>query len=486
MSASRRGSLVAQFLGESIFLTMGALLLAFCITEVVLTLTPFNALMGKSLQLDLVRDPWVFFWSGISAVVLGLLSGLYPAVFISSFQPVDALKGQGGSRFGGGKTASNMRKAMVLVQFTIAIAVIICTFLMRNQVEYMRHQDLGFSSENIAVIPINDSITRGRLPEIRREIEALPHVHSTTMARNVPGHSVGRTFLQVVSTEGKAEEVVMDLLNVGTDYVKGMGMELISGEGFRKAAYTDSTLEFIVNETAEKELFGGKAMGREIVWGLPLGDFKEFRGPVVGVVKDFSVHSLHFQRRPLVLVPAEQGEGMLHVRIGGGNAYQTINQIRSIWAPHEANGSPFDFFFIDESFDKLYDADQRNSGLMGILAYVCMVISALGLIGFASYSIVQRRREIGIRKVLGASMLRILLWLFADIFYLVLAASLAGSILALVVFQLWLGEFAYHAEIPLGTFFYTGFGVMLVALVTVGLHSLRAAMERPVHALRIE
>ena len=115
-----------------------------------------------------------------------------------------------------------------------------------------------------------------------------------------------------------------------------------------------------------------------------------------------------------------------------------------------------------------------------------MVISALGLIGFASYSIVQRRREIGIRKVMGASMLRILLWLFADIFYLVLAASLAGSILALVVFQLWLGEFAYHAEIPLGTFFYTGFGVMLVALVTVGLHSLRAAMERPVHALRME
>jgi putative ABC transport system permease protein len=186
------------------------------------------------------------------------------------------------------------------------------------------------------------------------------------------------------------------------------------------------------------------------------------------------------------LIPAGEEGRFLHIRLDGDSLTQTMAAIHQIWAPHEADGSPFNGFFIDQQFDLMYEADQRNSRLMGILAYFCMVISILGLVAFASYSIAQRRKEIGIRKVMGASSVSILLWLFADIFYLVLVSSLAGSILAFVVFRIWLGEFAYHAAVPSATFLITGMAAMGIALAVVGFHSLKAALEPPIKALRYE
>jgi putative ABC transport system permease protein len=478
---SGRGSIALQFLGESILMSVGALLVALCMTEMVLALTPFNALMGKNLRLDLIADPMVGVLGLGLAVVLGTLSGLYPAVFLSSFEPADALRGRGTR----GRSALNLRKAMVILQFSIAIAVIICTFLMRNQVEFMRNVDLGFQGENTFVVPVNDSITYARLPEIRRQLSRIRHVTATTTANNVPGHSVGRMLMRYEEGDSLREQI-LDILVVGQDYLQGMGLELAGGRNFSAASLTDSTAEFLVNETAAQELFGGQALGREMVWGFEKTMYKRREGPVVGVVRDFTVHSLHYQRRPLILAPAGEEGGFLHIRMDGDSITQTMAAIHRVWAPHEADGSPFNGFFIDRQFDRMYEADQRNSRLMGILAYICMVISALGLIAFASYSIAQRRREIGIRKVMGASSVRILLWLFTDIFYLVIVSSLAGSILAFIIFRIWLGEFAYHAAVPMGTFLVTGLVALLLALLVVGFHSLRAALEPPVMALRYE
>ena len=478
---SGRGSIALQFLGESVIMSIGALLVALCMTEMVLALTPFNELMGKDLHLDLIQDPEVGLLGFGLAVVLGLVSGLYPAFFLSSFEPADALRGRGTR----GRSALNLRKAMVVLQFSIAIAVIICTFLMRNQVEFMRNVDLGYQGENTFVVPVNDSLTYVSLPEIRRQIERIPHVTATTTANNVPGHSVGRMLMRYASADTLREQM-LDILVIGNDYIQGMGLELVKGRNFDGSSMTDSTADFIVNETAARELFGGEALGKQMVWGFEKTMYQQRRGPIVGIVRDFTVHSLHFQRRPLVLLPAGEDGGFLHIRIDGDSITQTMAAIHRVWAPHEPDGSPFNGFFIDRQFDRMYEADQRNSRLMGILAYICMVISALGLIAFASYSIAQRRKEIGIRKVMGASSVRILLWLFTDIFYLVIISSLAGSILAFVVFRIWLGEFAYHAAVPAGTFFVTGVAALLLALLVVGFHSLRAALEPPVMALRYE
>jgi putative ABC transport system permease protein len=478
---SGRGSIALQFLGESILMSIGALLVALCMTEMVLALTPFNELMGKDLRLDLIADPAVGLLGLGLAVGLGILSGLYPAFFLSSFEPADALRGRGTR----GRSALNLRKAMVVLQFSIAIAVIICTFLMRNQVEFMRNVDLGYQGENTFVVPVNDSMTYVSLPQIRRQIERIPHVTATTTANNVPGHSVGRMLMRYENGDSLREQM-LDILVIGDDYLKGMGLELVKGRDFGPGSVTDSTADFLVNETAARELFGGEALGKRMVWGFEKSMFQRREGPVVGVVRDFTVHSLHFQRRPLVLLPAGDQGGFLHIRIDGDSITQTMAAIHRVWAPHEADGSPFNGFFIDHQFDRMYEADQRNSRLMGILAYICMAISGLGLIAFASYSIAQRRKEIGIRKVMGASSVRILLWLFTDIFYLVIISSLAGSILAFVVFRIWLGEFAYHAAVPSGTFFLTGVAALLLALLVVGFHSLRAALEPPVMALRYE
>ena len=478
---SGRPSLVLQFLGESLILSFVALLLALCLTEVVLTLTPFNALMGKNLRLDLIKDPAVGLWALLLTILLGTLSGLYPALFLSSFQPAEALRGRGLR----GRAAMSLRKAMVVFQFTIAIGVIICTFLMRNQVEYMRDVDLGFQGETTLVIPVNDSITAGRIPLIRKQMETNPHVISTTTAYNVPGYNVGRMTMRLVRADTTYEQM-MDVLEVGQDYIQAMGLELTQGHDFTPQSITDSTAEFIVNETAAALLWEGDPIGKQLIWGYDEGLYPEHKGPIIGIVKDFTVHSLHFQRRPLVLIPTPKPRGYVHVRMQADSITQTMQHILQVWAPNVANGSPFNGFFIDETFDRLYDTDQRHSQLMGILAYICMVISGLGLVGFASYSIAQRRKEIGIRKVMGASSLRILVWLLTDMLYLVVAASLAGSVLALIVFRIWLGEFAYHAEVPVGTFFFTGLAALLIALLTVGFHSIRASLEPPIHALRYE
>lgn len=480
---SGRGSIALQFLGESIIMSCVALLVALCMTEMVLALTPFNELMGKDLHLDLVEDPGVGILGLGLAIVLGTLSGLYPAVFLSSFEPAEALRGRGTR----GRSSVSLRKAMVILQFSIAIAVIICTFLMRNQVEFMRNVDLGFQGENTFVVPVNDTLTYDALPQIRRQIARIPHVTATTTANNVPGHSVGRMLMRYeVGDKDSLREQILDILVVGQDYLKGMGLELAQGRDFDENSITDSTADFLVNETAARELFDGDALGKQMVWGFDKTMYRRRVGPVVGVVRDFTVHSLHYQRRPLILLPAGEDGGFLHIRMDGDSITQTMAAIHRVWRPHEADGSPFNGFFIDNQFDRMYEADQRNSRLMGILAYICMAISALGLIAFASYSIAQRRKEIGIRKVMGASSVRILLWLFTDIFYLVLVSSLAGSILAFVVFRIWLGEFAYHAAVPSGTFFFTGIAALVLALLVVGFHSLRAALEPPVVALRYE
>lgn len=480
---SRRRDLVFQFLGESLLLSFVALLLGLGIAEVVLELTPFNALMEKNLQLNIMENPVLILLATGMTVVLGILSGLYPAFYMSAIVPVRALRGKLAST---GRSLA-LRKGLVIFQFTISIGVIISTFLMQNQVSYMRNVDLGFCTDKICVVPVSDTTTRDKLPEIRAKLEAHSGVRATTTARNVPAHSVGRMIFRIEKKNGMHEQV-MDYLEVGHDYINGMGLDVVEGRGFAEADMdADSNGAFLVNETAARMLFGGEAIGKKLEWGLDIGQMRRQRGPIVGVVRDFNVHSLHYEMRPLVLVSQRRQGGMLHIRLKEGEEFtETMDYIRETWEPHEESGSPFNYFFIDESFDKLYETDQRQSSLIGILAYICIIISILGLLGFASYSIAQRKREIGIRKVMGASTLQIMMLLFKDILYLIFAASMIGSILSFLLINAWLTEYAYHAEIPVAIFFYAGLAAMLIAFLTVSYHSLRAATSNPVRALKYE
>jgi putative ABC transport system permease protein len=242
----------------------------------------------------------------------------------------------------------------------------------------------------------------------------------------------------------------------------------------------------VINQTAERDYFGGDALGKPITFGLKMGRIKEYEGKVVGVVEDFNVHSLKYEISPLIMKVVPSGRGLLHVRMNRGSIRETLGQVQETWEATAGKEVAFTPFFINEKFEKLYATDLRLSRLMGILAFLCVLISVMGLLGFASFSIEQRKKEIGIRKVLGASLLQIMVMLFREIFYLIIFSSLLGSILAWLVVQSWLQQFAYRAEIPMATFFLAGALSILLALLTVSYHSVKAALSNPVHALKYE
>lgn len=479
---SRPRHLIFQFLGESLLLSTVALFLALGLVEMTLSVTPFNELMDKHLEMDLVGNPTLLMGSILISLILGLLSGLYPAFFLSSIQPAAALRRRTS------KTGTfALRKGLVIFQFSISIAVIVSTFLMRNQIDFVRNMDLGFQTENICVIPVRDSLTKAKLPQIRETLESNPNILATTTAWGVPAHSVRRMLFWFEGGDSTFREGIVDFLSVGEDYLEGMDLKLLAGRNLKNVdTSVTKEVEFVVNETAAKTIFKGDPLGKSMKWGLNLGGMKQFQGKIVGVVQDFKFASLHEIQKPLVLLPQRNPEGMLHIRLKGEEIVETMAFVEKVWEPNEAEGSPFNPIFINEQFDRLYASDQRQSSLMGILAGICIVISILGLFGFASYSIEQRKREIGIRKVLGASNMRIVGMLIWEVFLLVLMASLIASILGYLAIQWWLSEFAYRAEISIGTFFIAGLIALSVAIGAILVQSIRAALSNPVLALKYE
>lgn len=478
---SRRHHLVFQFLGESMLITSIAFLLALGLVEVVLSTTPFNELMGKDLHLNLLHNP-ALLWGSIGiTLLLGLLAGLYPAFFLSSSLPADSLRRR--TNKGGGSMA--LRKGLVVLQFSISIGVIVSTFLMQNQIRFMREQDPGFNTENVAILAVRDTFTKAHLPQIRAEMEALEGVAATTTAFGVPAHSVQTTRFKIEDGDG-FQEKVMGFLPVGMDYIQAMDLKISEGRDFIPYSHLDSAHAILVNETGARKLFGGDAIGKVVEWGIEGSEIGFNSAQVIGVVKDFQVASLHNEIEPLFLTPQWHDGGMLHVRITGERLNKTLAEMEEIWRPSEAEGSPFNPFFLDDQFDHLYDADRRQYSLMGILAAICIGISILGLLGFASYTIEQRKREIGIRKVLGASSFRIIRMFIWEVFLLILASSFIAFILGYFAIQWWLQEYAYQAEIHAETFVIAGGIALLVAVATVAGQTLRASLANPVLALKYE
>lgn len=478
---SRHRHLVFQFLGESMLISFVAFLIALGLVEIVLSLTPFNELMHKQLELNLLSNPILLLGSTGITFLLGLLSGLYPAFFLSSTLPAQALRRR--TSKGGGSMA--LRKGLVVFQFSISIGVIVSTFLMQNQIQFMREQDPGFNTENVAVLAVRDSVTKERLPEIRTALEDLNGVTATTTAYGVPAHSVRRTLFKI-ERECGSDEKALEFLPVGMDYLEAMDLELSEGRNFIPFQHSDSAHAVLINETGAQQLFDGDAIGKTVEWGLEGTEMGFNSAHIIGVVKDFQVASLHNEIEPLFLTPQRYEGGMLHVRLKGENMTKTMAQMEEIWRPSEAEGSPFNPFFLDDQFDKLYDTDRRQYSLMGILAAICIVISVLGLLGFASYTIEQRRREIGIRKVLGASSFRIIRMLLWEVFILILMSSFIAFVLGYLGIQWWLQEYAYRAAIEVDTFIIAGGIALLVAVGTVAGQTLRASLANPVLALKYE
>ena len=467
-----RPQLARQFIGESVILCLISFLLAMLLAA--LLIHPFNQLAGKIVSPGIFAHPVdLLILLGI-AVLIGIAAGFYPALVLSSFQPVAVLKG----RFATGTRGIFLRKTLVILQFTIATALIIGTLVVWQQLSFMRNQDLGFNQTQKLVLD-----TRGDSAKLtlKQEVLRIPGVLATAMSSSVPGTGNPGAYSQIQNRRGDMQIANLDLYFVDFDYIPVLKMKMIAGRSFSRDFMTDTTHSMILNEAAVRE-FGytspEQAVGRQFdQWGR--------KGTIVGVVKDFHFHGLQEVIKPLSMRIEPQGCDLLIVNVEGHNIPNTVAAIERIWKQMLPD-KPFNYFFLDEHFDRQYRAEDRFGRLFLYFAFLAILISCLGLMGLASYSTVQRTKEIGVRKIVGASVRSIVVLLSKEFLILVGISFLLAGPAAYYFLHGWLQGFAYRIPIYWWIFAAAAVTALLVAVLTVSFQAIKAAVANPVESLRTE
>ena len=476
LGASRR-SLLAQFLGEAVLFSLLATMLAVVLVEVLLSLPAVTALFGKSLSLDLFGRPLLA--AGVLAigVVVGLLAGLYPAIYLSSFLPLTALVGR--YRTGG----MRLREALVFVQFAISIGVIACTLIMGQQMRYIANLGLGFDKENHVLVTLRDRNVVEREAMIATELEKHPGVLGVATANTMMGRDMPMVTGKAENNEGVMTDIGFSFFPVGDKFISVMGIEVLKGRDFSKRLLTDVGASYIVNEAFVRAMGWNEPIGMRVGIGGP----GMFPGPVIGVVKDFNFKSLRENVTPMVMfrAPAEAGERTLVVNVAAQGIHDTLQVIRKLFAEVDPV-HPFEYTFLDEELDQLYVSEERLMRLTGIFAGICILVACLGLFGLAASATQQRTKEIGIRKVLGASTWSIILLLARRVLLLIAAGAVVASLVAWLAMQEWLAGFAYRISPNPVYLLMAAAGAGAVALLTIALQSWRTARGDPVAALRYE
>ncbi len=477
LGASRM-RLILRFLGEAILFSAAAMAISIALVKAVLTMLPVNELFGKPLLLDLKNEPTLLLWMLGLTLFVGLISGLYPAIYLSSISPLSALTEIQRGKKGGFR----LREFLVLTQFTVSVIVIACTLLMAFQMRYISGKPLGFDRENRVIIQLRSAEVVSKYPVIKTELLKNSHIHGVAAASVMisTDQVVPHGAPMVDNNDGTPERLVIRSLQVTEDFFEVMGIRMAAGRDFSKKLLTDTGTAFIVNET----------MARNRGWKDPLGkkiQLNQYGGRVIGVVKDFHFRSLHNAMEPLIINQLGEGgsQRVLVLKISDKDIPQTLSFLQKQFAEYDPRHS-FDFVFLDDAVDKLYMSEKRLMKMTGIFSGICIFISCLGLFGLASFTTEQRRKEIGVRKVLGASAMQIILMLAGKILWLVLAGSVIASVIAYYAMGEWLSGFAYRVGIHPLAFLISAAIVVAVAFVTVALQSYRTAQENPATTIRYE
>lgn len=466
---SHRRLIVLQFLAESTLLAFIALLLSVILVAVLLP--SFNDLAGKAITFGSIEILQTIPLLIVAVLLVGALAGMYPAFFLSAFKPVLVLKG--GPRTGA--KGSWLRATLVVFQFAISIALIVSTIVVQNQLRYIQNKSLGFDKEHIVVINRADAL--GNQQEaFKQEVLSNPNIVRASYSTAFPGNPVGRSgFL----TEGETEGHVMSPVLVDHDYIETIGLTVVEGRAFSRDFPSD-TAAFVLNEAAVKEVnwMDGAVGKRLIVPG---------QGPinVIGVVRDFHYASLHQAINPLLLALSNAPLPRLAVRIRPENISGTLAFLEGKWTSFVPN-QPFTYTFLDETFGGMYRAEEQLSGIFGTFALLAIVIACLGLFGLASFMAEQRTKEIGVRKAMGASVSQIVVLFSKEFGKLVLIAFVIAAPVSYLFMNKWLEDFAYRMAISWWTFLLAGAAALVIAWVTVGYQSFKAANTDPVTSLRYE
>jgi len=467
-----RTQLARQFIGESIILCLISFLLALLISS--LLLPYFNLLSGKTISHGIFEKPTYVLYLLIAAISIGLLAGIYPALVLSSFNPIVVLKG----RFATGSKGNLLRKGLVVAQFTISIALIIGTIVVYRQMNYMRNQDLGFNKDQMMVIKTQGDPAKETFKQV---VSGLPNVISTSLAGSVPGGGNPGAYSEIENTKGELQVANLDLYFVDFDYIPQYKIKILAGRAFSRDFITDTTNSMILNEAAIK-MFGystpQQAIGKKFKqWGR--------EGVIIGVMKDFHYRALQQEIKPLSMRIEPEGCDLVSVNIPAAKLPATIASIEKEWKKMVPN-RPFSYFFLDEYFGRQYATEERFGKLFVNFAIIAIFISCLGLLGLASYSTTQRTKEIGIRKVLGASVQGIINLISKEFVILVIISFFIATPIAWFFMHKWLEDFAYRINISWWVFLLAGATALFIALATVSFLAIRAAIANPVKSLRTE
>lgn len=470
---SVRKHLIAQFLTESFLLTLLSTIIALAL--VLLSLPFFNQLAGTQLSIGTHTLYWLLPMLLIVVLVVSFLAGSYPAIFLSAFQPIDVLKGKMAAGFKGGK----LRSFLVVFQFSISIFLIIGTLVIYNQLKYIHSKSLGYNRSQVLVIK-NVTNLGSNAKVLKEELKQIPGVVSTTMTGYLPtGQDRTITALFPRLPIDFKDDLLTQFWPVDQDYLGTMGIQLVAGRNFSFQMATDSSA-IIVNEAFAKLVDAKNPIGKTLYrFSYGLQPYH-----IIGVMKDFHFSSLHDQISPAVFFNAED-RGAISAKVNTTDLPALLAQVESKWKSL-APGQQFSYSFMDEDFDATYRSEERTGNIFIAFSSLAILIACLGLFGLAAYAAEQRNKEIGIRKVLGASVSGIVRMLSVDFIKLVLISVVISTPIAWLAMNRWLQDFAYRVHISWWVVAIAGFTAIFIAFVTISFQSIRAALANPADSLRSE
>ena len=481
---AERKQLIIQFIGETILLSVLSMLLAIVATFLIVPL--LNQFTGKSIQFNPFSNPILGLIIFAAGVVIGVIAGIYPALLLSGFQPIRVLKNMKLVGSGGGAW---LRQSLVVIQFAISVLLIVSTTIVYRQTNFLNDKDLGFNKDQVVYFQVRGDV-ESKLSAFEGELKRSPNIISLTAGYGLPGDRVAGDGVRTVGSDGEKERPATVLI-ADHDYVKTLGLRIIAGRDFSRDMATDVREAFIINETAAREWGFGtpeNALGQKINWNewVPLDTLNTVKkGTVIGVVEDFHYKSLHEKVTPAVIHVYPQYVSTVAVKLKNADIKNTLAHINNVWNKF-APGYPLDYKFMDESYGAMYEAEGKWSDLLWIFTVMAIIVGCMGLFGLAAFSAEQRKKELGIRKVLGATAFNIVGLLSKNFLVLVVIASLIAFPIAWLWMNSWLKDFPYRVSISWWVFGIAIVTALAVALLTVSFQAIKAALTNPVKSLRTE
>lgn len=475
VAGARRKQLFFQFMAESGCVTIAAFIVAAAFA--VLALPLFNELTGKHFNTDKFLNPAFMMWTLIGIVILSVTAGVYPAMIMASFRPMNVLKGS----FRHSSRGLWLRRSLVVVQFTVSVVLIVGTLVILKQLNFLQDKRLGFDKENVLVLPL-DSETDEKYPTLKTELLKSGAVQYVSVGSSAPTHVQAGYSISLAENTGRG--IAITGLIVDHDYIPAMGMEVLHGENFseedvkRNSEGVDKN--FILNEVALKELgiTPASAVGRQVI-------FNGQKGAIKAVVKDFHFSSLHHPIKPLAMFIEPENLNKILIRLTAGDVSErlaTVERITSALLPHR----PFEYSFLDQDYAAMYTEEQRMGTIFIVFAILAIVIASLGLLGLVAHAAVQKTKEIGIRKVLGASASGVVVLITRDFAKLVAIGILIGIPASAYLMNMWLNQFAYRTDVGPGPMVIATITCLVISLATAAFHAVKASMVNPAETLRSE